>query len=297
MADPKETVVTDVAHTADLPPAEEAALVVIYGQDLGRKFDLTESGMVVGRAPESNICLDQEAVSRTHARIVTRDEQVVVEDLGSTNGTFVNDDRIAAPRALANGDILKIGRTILKFIAGGNIEASYHAEVFRLTTIDGLTQVFNRRYFEETLAREVSRCRRYGRALSLVMMDVDRFKGINDTHGHLAGDYVLKQTAAVAKAVLRREDVLARYGGEEFALLLPELETTGAVAVAEKIRTRVAAEHIAFDGRTIPVTLSLGVATLGAEDRGVDLVQAADARLYEAKGAGRNCVRALGAGR
>jgi diguanylate cyclase (GGDEF)-like protein len=124
-------------------------------------------------------------------------------------------------------------------------------------------------------------------------MDVDRFKAINDEHGHLAGDYVLKHLAGILKGCLRSEDVLARYGGEEFALLLPEIDGQGARAVAEKLRTRTEAETFTFDSRTIQVTLSLGVSTLASPDQApADLVDAADRKLYEAKAAGRNVTRA-----
>jgi len=187
--------------------------------------------------------------------------------------------------------MVKIGRTIFKFIAGGNIEAAYHDEIYRLTTIDGLTQVFNRRYFEETLDREISRCIRYSREMSLVMIDIDHFKQINDTYGHLAGDHVLKHIASAIKTKIRREDVFARYGGEEFGLLLPEVDTKGALLMAEKARKLVEKHKFEFDKQEISVTISLGVATLKSGQRdSADLVRAADVKLYEAKTSGRNRV-------
>jgi diguanylate cyclase (GGDEF)-like protein len=192
---------------------------------------------------------------------------------------------------LRNGDLVKIGRTIFKFIAGGNIEAAYHDEIYRMTTMDGLTQVHNRRYFDEQIDRELSRSRRYERVLSLVMMDIDHFKQVNDQHGHLAGDYVLKQLASTVRTRLRREDVFARYGGEEFAVILPEIDLKGAKNLAEKVRQLVAKQHFSFDNQHIPVTLSLGVAVLKPEHRETaDLVRAADEKLYEAKTGGRNRV-------
>lgn len=286
-----KTVVTVISKISSRPVTRDAALVVIHGLDLGRKFDLIKSPVIVGRSSKADIQIDQESVSRNHARIVNREGKVTIEDLGSTNGSYVNDEQISGEFAVRNGDLVKIGRTIFKFIAGGNIEAAYHDEIYRLTTVDGLTQVFNRRYFEETLERELSRCNRYGRALSLVMLDIDFFKTINDTHGHLAGDHVLKHVASSLKTRVRREDIVARYGGEEFGLLLPEVDLKGAVALAEKARKVIEKTKFEFDKQEISVTVSAGVAALSAElADGTDLIRLADTRLYEAKESGRNKV-------
>ncbi|RKH02357.1 GGDEF domain-containing protein [Corallococcus sp. CA053C] len=287
----KETVVTVISKISERPVNLDAALVVIYGLDLGRKFDLTREETLIGRSSKADIQIDQEAVSRNHARITNTTKGVRIEDLGSTNGTFVNDDVAVGGRSLQNGDLVKIGRTIFKFIAGGNIEAAYHDEIYRLTTMDGLTQIYNRRYFDEQLDREVSRSRRYERTLSLVMLDLDHFKEVNDTFGHLAGDSVLKQLASTVRTRIRREDVFARYGGEEFALLLPEISLGGARQLAEKVRKLVERQRFEFDKQVIPVTLSVGVATLEPQHReATELVRAADERLFEAKTQGRNRV-------
>ncbi|SEK70785.1 diguanylate cyclase (GGDEF) domain-containing protein [Stigmatella aurantiaca] len=287
----RETVITLISKISDRPVNLDAALVVIYGMDLGRKYDLSRNEIVIGRSSKSDIPLDQESVSRTHARITNTVKGVHIEDQGSTNGTFVNDHPVTSPQELRNGDLVKIGRTIFKFIAGGNIEAAYHDEIYRLTTMDGLTQVHNRRYFDEQLDREVSRSRRYERALSLVMFDVDHFKHINDKRGHLAGDYVLKQLASAVRVNIRREDVFARYGGEEFGILLPEVDAKGTRLFAEKVRQKVEQTHFTFDKHPISVTISLGCALLLPEHREPgDLVRAADEKLYEAKNKGRNRV-------
>ncbi len=285
-----KTVVTVISKISERPAHPHSAVVVIYGHELGRKYDLVDQTLVVGRSSKADIQIDQESVSRNHAKMIAGPKGVTVEDLGSTNGTFVNDVPISGVAQLRNGDLIKIGRTIFKFIAGGNIEAAYHDEIYRLTTVDGLTQVFNRRYFEEALDREISRCNRYGRALTLALLDIDHFKKINDTFGHLAGDSVLKQLAGAVKAKIRREDVFARYGGEEFALLLPEVDVPGALKLAEKVRRLVEAHTFTFEGQKIPVTVSLGLASLSANQAGPELIKAADARLYQAKSAGRNRV-------
>ncbi|MBZ4419920.1 GGDEF domain-containing protein [Myxococcus sp. RHSTA-1-4] len=287
----KETVVTVISKISDRPVNLDAALVVIYGLDLGRKFDLTREETLIGRSSKADIQIDQESVSRNHASISNTREGVRIRDMGSTNGTFINDDLVEGVRSLRNGDLVKIGRTIFKFIAGGNIEAAYHDEIYRLTTMDGLTQIYNRRYFDEQLDREISRSRRYERVLSLVLLDIDHFKQVNDNYGHLAGDSVLKQLASTVRTKIRREDVFARYGGEEFAVLLPEVSLGGTRQLAEKVRRLVEKQRFEFDKQPIPVTVSLGIATLEPQHREPgDLVRAADEKLYEAKMAGRNRV-------
>src|SRR5204863_1513942 len=194
-----KTVVTSINRITERAPTKEACLVVIYGSDLGRKFNLDAQTLVLGRSSKSDIQIDQESVSRAHSKIVNTGKSIRIRDLGSTNGTYVNDEPIEE-HVLADGDLIKIGRTIFKFLSGGNIENSYHEEIYRLTTIDGLTQIYNKRYFLETIEREISRAHRYRRELSLIMFDIDHFKKINDTYGHLAGDYVLKQLAGVIKS-------------------------------------------------------------------------------------------------
>jgi diguanylate cyclase (GGDEF)-like protein len=287
----KETVITVISKISDRPVNLDAALVVIYGLDLGRKFDLTREETLIGRSSKADIQIDQESVSRNHAGITNTREGVRIRDLGSTNGTFINDDLVEGTRDLRNGDLVKIGRTIFKFIAGGNIEAAYHDEIYRLTTMDGLTQIYNRRYFDEQLDREMSRSRRYERVLSLVLLDIDHFKQVNDQFGHLAGDSVLKQLASTVRTKIRREDVFARYGGEEFAILLPEVSLGGTRQLAEKVRRLVEKQRFEFDKQPIPVTISLGIVTLEPQYREAgDLVRAADEKLYEAKASGRNRV-------
>jgi diguanylate cyclase (GGDEF)-like protein len=158
-------------------------------------------------------------------------------------------------------------------------------------TVDGLTQVFNRRYFNEALEREFNRSKRYDRALSLIAFDIDHFKRVNDTHGHLAGDNLLRQIATAVKPRLRREDIFARTGGEEFGILLPEIAADGAMITAEKVRRIVESTPLRYEQQVIPVTVSLGVSQMVTEDTTPEeLYKRADERLYEAKQGGRNRV-------
>jgi two-component system cell cycle response regulator len=286
-----KTVVTSINRITERAPTKEACLVVIYGSDLGRKYNLDAANLVLGRSSKSDIQIDQESVSRAHSKIVNTGKSIRIRDLGSTNGTYVNDEPIEE-HVLSDGDLIKIGRTIFKFLSGGNIERAYHEEIYRLTTIDGLTQIYNKRYFLESLEREIARSNRYRRDMSLVMFDIDHFKKINDTFGHLAGDQVLKTLALTIKSKIRREDLFARYGGEEFAIVLPEIDGYNAHQFAEKVRRIVEATDFRFEGTKIDVTISMGVATLDADTAdAAALIKRADERLYEAKKAGRNCVR------
>jgi diguanylate cyclase (GGDEF)-like protein len=285
-----KTVVTVISKISERPVGKDACLVVIYGLELGRKYNLDTTNVVIGRSSKSEIQIDQESVSRNHAKIINTGKNIILRDLGSTNGTYVN-DQLIDEYVLRDGDFIKIGRTIFKFLSGGNIENAYHEEIYRLTTVDGLTQIFNRRYFLEQFEREVSRAKRYRRELSLMMFDIDHFKDINDSYGHLAGDYVLKQLATVIKGKIRREDILARYGGEEFVIILPEIDGGNAVIFAEKVRKIVEKAPFKFEDTRISVTISVGLGTLTESDDAASLIKRADEKLYEAKAAGRNCVR------
>lgn len=279
--------------------SQDACLVVINGVDLGKKYSLIKDETVIGRSSKVDIQIDEDSISRSHAIIEYFGDRAVVRDLNSTNGTYVN-DRSVQHHYLMDGDQIKIGRTIFKFLSSSNVEAAYHDEIYRLTTMDGLTQTYNKRHFLRELDREIARANRYESLLALVMFDIDFFKSINDTYGHLAGDHILRHLSLRILNNIRRGDIFARYGGEEFALLLPEVDKQQAVMTAEKLRKLIEAEPFYFDNVSIPVTISMGVALLseytahnqsGAEEvSGFGLIKLADDRLYMAKSRGRNCV-------
>ncbi|HVS14337.1 MAG TPA: GGDEF domain-containing protein [Thermoanaerobaculia bacterium] len=281
--------ITRILSESDLPrPGRRvASLVVIYGGELGRRFPL-DAELTIGRSFNNSIVIDADSVSRRHARFVPLEEDFIVEDLGSTNGTLVNGERVDRRRPLAHGDLVQIGGVVLRFISGGDVEAMYHEEIYRLTIIDGLTQVHNRRYFDDFLEREVARCSRSGGDLALVLFDIDDFKGINDSLGHLFGDRMLRTVAALVEERVRREQLFARYGGDEFALILPDVDLDDALAFAERVRELVERTPVEDRERTGQATLSLGVATLAQGMEVEDLVKAADQALYAAKEAGRN---------
>jgi two-component system cell cycle response regulator len=269
-------------------------LVVIYTKEkalLGKRFVLEQSPTRIGRGADNYIILDGDSVSRRHAHLERRDEAWFVVDDGSTNGTYVNDEQISRQAPMSNGDRLKIGPTIFKFLTGTDVESQYHEEIYRMTIVDGLTQVFNKRYLYEALDREMTRARRHDRALSFLMFDIDHFKRINDVHGHLAGDFVLKELARVVQGRIRRDEVFARYGGEEFAIVLPETDLGGATRLADSIREKIQEHKFVFQNDKIAVTISVGVSALVEADKtSTDLIKRADERLFDAKRGGRNRV-------
>jgi two-component system cell cycle response regulator len=246
----------------------------------------------IGRSPSAEISLPEVlSISRAHARLEHQGNHVVVEDLGSTNGTYVNDRLIPKSHQLRSGDRFQVGAVHFKFLHELDVENAYHLAIYDLVMRDGLTEIYNKRKYDEELEREVARALRYGRPLTLVLFDLDHFKAVNDTYGHLCGDYVLKQVADRVRETLRAEQVFARVGGEEFVVLCPETGTENGELLAEKLRDRIESEPVEYAGFQVPVTCSFGIAELSAEMRdGSALYDAADRALYDAKQGGRNMV-------
>lgn len=289
----RETLIDSLGPPESSLDPGTACLIVLYGDELGRRITLeSDAPVTFGRATECQVVLDDETVSRTHARVTRQRGVFEIEDLGSTNGVFIN-NVLAPKRTLCDGDQVKVGRTIYKFLHGGNIEADYHEVIYHLMTNDGLTLAYNRRYFEQQLLGELSRAIRYERPLALLMFDIDHFKRVNDTRGHLGGDEILRQLAAAVAQLIRREDVFARIGGEEFALLIPEGTVAGAGILAERLRKMIEDTPFLVEAEPVHVTCSFGLGYLVPDDRSKpkDLYERADSALYAAKAAGRNCVR------
>jgi diguanylate cyclase (GGDEF)-like protein len=272
--------------------ADEACLVLIHppGPDLGKRFPLLRSEFVLGRGADCDIQVDRDMVSRRHARLHRSGDRWSVEDLQSTNGSYVNDVPVTRS-VLRDGDFLKIGAATFKFLSGTGVEASYHEAIYRMTIVDALTGAYNKGYFLEFLEREIARCGRFRRPLSLLMFDIDHFKAINDKYGHLTGDYVLREMSRRLLARIGRERLLARYGGEEFAAVLPETDLTGVRTFGEEVRRIVGDQIFEYEGDTFPVTISVGVATVEGEDIDVSaFIKRADDLLFRAKREGRNRV-------
>jgi diguanylate cyclase (GGDEF)-like protein len=273
--------------------AEQRALVlVLSGPRLGHRLVLGDGAIDVGRGSAAGLILDADSVSRKHARIERFGGGHKMVDLGSTNGTYVNGVRIKE-QILKDGDRIGIGKALLKYIAGGNIEGAYHEEVQRLMRFDPLTNIFNKRHFDESLRLAVRTAAGAEKPLSLIVFDLDHFKKVNDTYGHMAGDAVLCGATGAVQAILTPTEVFGRVGGEEFALLCPDTRLATALERAEAVRRAVMSDPYVFEEKKLPVTVSSGVAELVPDEEPEGLFDRADAQLYVAKGAGRNCVRPL----
>jgi len=279
-------------------PAGQAMLILIAHPEhrrLGARTPIEPGAEVeVGRDPDCALAFPEVlSLSRVHARVGFSGDAVVVEDLGSTNGSFVNDRRVTRPLELASGDRIQFGALHFKFFREADVEAAYHLAIHQLVMQDGLTEIANRRRFDDELAREFARADRHRRPLALVVFDIDRFKEVNDSLGHLSGDSVLKGIATVCRRRLRPEQVFARIGGDEFAIISPETGLDGALILAEKLRAAVAGHR--FSSPMLPddlrVTCSFGCAEMTrAMPAAADLLEAADRALYDAKEAGRDRV-------
>ena len=269
-------------------------LVVIYAPiptNLGKRYVLQKDATTIGRDRDNDIVLDSDSVSRRHAKLEHRDGHFFVLDLDSTNGTFLNDepDPITVSQ-LRKGDQVKVGDTIFKYLTGSDVEAQFHETIFNMTITDGLTDVSNKKQLDAVLAKEIPRALRHARQLSLLMIDIDHFKNVNDTYGHLAGDSVLRDLASILEKRLRPDDELGRYGGEEFCAILPETSLEGAARIAEELRRLVEEHAFMVEGEQIKVTISVGVAEMKKNMDMKGFYKAADEMLYQAKRSGRNKV-------
>lgn len=288
--DPDTTQRTILSSGPNKPEAQAACIVVIHGEGLGKRADILDSRVVVGRDHGCDLHILHPSISRRHCEIWIEDGRYRVRDLGSTNATRLN-DRVVEMADLADGDHLTIGESILKFIGDASVEARYHEEVHQLASHDELTGFYNRRQFIEIVERELVRATRKQLPLAFAILDVDLFKRINDTHGHQTGDQVLRQVARAIRGAMRMQDVAGRIGGEEFALLIPEASHEDALAHMQTVRQAVEAITYSHVGISSPITISIGLAQQGNTypDRPT-LMRAADEALYQAKQDGRNRV-------
>ena len=293
-----QTIEFQMAEGNSSAGTDEFYFTVIAGADFGRVFLLEKTETVLGRSDEADIQVDDEQVSRKHLKISlvksgAQDKEqtrAVVADLNSTNGIFINGVRVYE-QELRNGDKVRAGKTILKFEMKDCLDVAYHAKLYQQASCDPLTGLSNRNYFQRELSKFVSLGLRYNRVFSVMMLDIDFFKKVNDTYGHNVGDNVLKMVANILTSNMRDNDVAARFGGEEFIILLPETSLNETVAVAERIRMTIESCNLKPFGCQHGITISIGISEFPLHGiSNEELVKRSDGALYEAKTSGRNRV-------
>lgn len=286
----EKTIITQVTKLPD-ESTKKAYILFLSGPLIGKLLHLQNGVTIIGRAPDADIVINDQRISRHHVQIAVDSEEVVIEDMGSTNGTFINGQRVKK-NDLHDGDKIQISSaTIFKFALQDRTENIFHKELYKMAIIDPVTNIYNKRFFIERLNEEFSHAKRSKSGLSLLMIDIDFFKKVNDAHGHLAGDMLLHQLAKTFRSMVRNEDILARYGGEEFVAILRTTNKAGAHLLAERIREKVASAPLDFEKQKIPITISIGVASLDEaknHDTPEDLIKDADEKLYQSKQNGRN---------
>ncbi|MFQ6021860.1 MAG: diguanylate cyclase [Acidiferrobacterales bacterium] len=272
---------------------EDPYFIVISGGPVGLMYKLAVEGpMVIGRGLDADIRLEDDGVSRRHAQVTTtRDGDHILEDLGSSNGTFVNGSAIKH-HTLKDGEKVQIGSvSVLKFSYQDDFERNFQQELFDRSIKDGLTGTYSKTYLLDRIDAEYAHARRHSTSLSLLLFDIDRFKKINDTHGHPAGDAILQEAARVVRKRLRTSDVFARYGGDEFVVLMRDVDLEGTLILAQRLRRAIKRHEFVFEDTRILVTISVGVGLLLNDmNQSVELIQLADKCLYRAKHAGRDCI-------
>jgi two-component system cell cycle response regulator len=281
---------------------EHAGLLVIQGQEIGREYRLRRNESILGRDEGAALRIPDERVSRRHASLeVDRDlsgrvRRTFIRDLGSTNGTYVNGEAVGR-RELREGDKVRVGDTVLRFMFQDALDSLFHREIRNRIAYDQLTGLLTKESLYAALEAELRRCARYGLPLAVLMMDLDRFKSVNDTHGHLMGSHVLSEVGRLIRVGFRRTDVAARYGGEEFLAYLSEESARGALPAAERVRGAIEDHPFrrtdeAGRSTSVRVSISIGISEFPRNGRSLEaLVEAADRALYRAKEEGRNRVR------
>ena len=287
----------DVEELAGIVDGKKRPCVtVLTGAASGEMFKLPRGNTVLGRAPNADLRLVDDGVSRHHARLRFEGNQVWVDDLESRNGTFVNGHKIDKPVALTDGDKLQVGRTtVLRFAYHDGLDETFHENLMSSALRDPLTRLFNKRYFLDRLDSELKFARRHGASLSLLLLDLDHFKRVNDTHGHLAGDAVLVNLSDVLVKAVRNEDVVARFGGEEIGIILRAIPLEPALQLADRLRRLIESTVTLHGDLELRATASIGAAEYPTSkvETIEALIESADKALYRAKDAGRNRVSRL----
>ena len=281
----------DPFHGSERKPT----LVMISGTQLGRSFEIDKDEFMVGRVDNCDLVVEDDLVSRHHCKIILTPDGAQIVDLASTNGTLVNGRRIDKV-FLKEGDQIQVGSiAIFKFSMQGEAEAKFMAQLFTAATKDFLTNAYNKKFFVERLQSEFFYTLRHGGNLAILVLDIDHFKKVNDTYGHLAGDQALKLVALHLANNTRKDDMVARFGGEEFVILMRDCDLEQAKVLAEHLREGISKINVSSGDQKFSVTASIGISTLSEANRKSMqspeiLIDLADQRLYKAKQSGRNRV-------
>jgi len=263
----------------------------------GKRWVIRKPNLTIGRTIENDIFIDDFSVSKSHAKISFSEGNVLISDLESTNKTVINGKIVPSFVAilLQENDQIKLGNVILKFLEKGSLESVSFQKSYDLRLRDPLTGIFNRGAMLSRAEEEFKRADTLNSELSVIIIDIDHFKEVNDTYGHAAGDYVLKEmTKVVQHHVIRSEDFFARYGGEEFIVILSDMPIGRATEVAERIREAIEKHDFDFEDQNIPITISAGIASKsGATEDWDELFKKADQACYKSKRDGRNRITAL----
>ncbi len=275
------------------PRRDRPCLTVLTGACTGTIYKLAQGSHIIGRKENTELRITDDGISRSHAKVRCEGDLVFVEDMGSRNGTYVNGRLINEATPLHDGDKLQVGRTtVIRYALNDELDESFADNLLSSALRDPLTKLFNKRYLMDRLDSELKFAHRHETAVSILMLDLDHFKRINDSYGHLAGDAVLLHLAQILVKAVRNEDVVARFGGEEIVIILRSISLELAVTLGERLRRTVEKQVVAHQDRAIEVTVSIGVAGFPSTraDTVDQLLDAADKALYRAKHAGRNNV-------
>lgn len=291
---PSDTFKLKMEEAKTNPPT----LVLLMGplSQIGKQWKLVSSPMLIGRLPDLEISVDDRSISRKHAQIKMINDKIFIEDLGSSNGTEVNSEKLQAglTRELIDNEQIKMGNVIFKYLAEGNIEATTNQEAMSRAITDPLTKAYNKLAFLEKVDEVFKKAKLTQVTLSLIVFDLDKFKTLNDSFGHQAGDFVLSELSNVVKQKLRPSDFFSRYGGEEFTILVTGGNLKVSVDLAERLRAAIENHQFIYNGTRLPVTISAGVASLLPNmEKWEDLFEQADKAAYKSKHDGRNRVSTI----
>jgi two-component system, cell cycle response regulator len=290
-----ETIVSSLDDLKHDDKQKDPYLIIVVGKHVGKLYHLNSKELVAGRSPDSDIWIEDNTISRKHFRIIRDGNNCTIQDLNSTNGTFINNRRTKSVELQA-GDKIQVSKdTIIQFDYFDEDRKISETRRYEMGVKDAVTNTYNKSFLLQRLSDEFSFSIRQNLPLSVVMFDIDYFKMINDTHGHLAGDKVLKDICHSVQMTIRSDDVFCRYGGEEFLIIMRNTDCQAAVNLAERIRMAVEEFTVSYEEEKIKVTISCGVSTL--KDKNfrdyVALIEESDKFLYQSKGSGRNRVCAV----